>query len=95
MHIIKILLQVGDDGSVLAATEDEVFRSLIGEPNDGLSPLDPDINDVIEDDKDKEGSDDLVLDGDDLSVRADISKHLHIKNLCVSTCSPFENGKCP
>lgn len=83
---MKILLQVGDDGSVLAATEeDEVFQSLIGgQDNNGLSPLDPDVSDAVEDDEDKEGSDNLSdADGDDPSLRATAGELLHMTNVLL------------
>lgn len=52
-----ILLQVGDDGSVLAATEDEVFQSLVSGSGSGLSSFDPEGSDANEDEEDDEGSD--------------------------------------
>lgn len=80
-------MQVGDDGSVLAATEDDVFQSLIGEPDNGLSPLDPDVSDAVEDDEDKEGSDDLASDGgDDSSVKVNNSKLNSTAFPCFTLC---------
>ena len=70
-----MLSQVGDDGSVLAATEDDVFQSLVGGLDNGLSSYDPEGSDPVGDDDD-EGSDYVASDGDDSSGRANISKLL-------------------
>lgn len=51
-----LILQVGDDGSVLAATEDEVFQSLVGGSSGGLSSFDAEGSDGNEEDDDEEGS---------------------------------------
>jgi hypothetical protein len=55
-----LLLQVGDDGSVLPATEDEVFQSLVSGSGNGLSSFDPDGSDGGEDEEedDEEGEED-------------------------------------
>lgn len=85
-------MQVGDDGSVLAATEDDVFQSLIGGPDNGLSPLDPDVSDAVEDDEDKEGSDDLASDGGDSSVKVNNSKLNSTAFPCLLFCIYTENN---
>ena len=55
-----LLLQVGDDGSVLPATEDEVFQSLVSGSGNGLSSFNPDGSDGGDDDEgdDEEGEED-------------------------------------
>lgn len=42
---------MGDDGSVLPATEDEVFQSLVSGSGNGLSSFQPDGSDAGEDDE--------------------------------------------
>lgn len=53
-----MLLQVGDDGSVLPATEDEVFQSLVSGSGNGLSSFDPDGSDGSEEDEEEGEEDD-------------------------------------
>jgi hypothetical protein len=48
------LVKVGDDGSVLPATEDEVFQSLVSGSGNGLSSFQPDGSDAGEDDEEDE-----------------------------------------
>jgi hypothetical protein len=74
----KILLQVGDDGSVLAAIEDDVFQSLVGGLDNGLSFYNPEGGDTIRDDKEGEESDCVASDGDDSNGRTNISTFLHL-----------------
>lgn len=51
-------MQVGDDGSVLPATEDEVFQSLVSGSGNGLSSFGPDGSDAGEDDEEDEEEED-------------------------------------
>ena len=71
----KILLQVGDDGSVLAATEDDVFQSLVGGSDNGLSFYNPEGGDTIGDSKEEE-SECVASDGNDSNGRTNISMFL-------------------
>ncbi len=65
-YIINLTMtrQVGDDGSVLPATEDEVFQSLVEGSSAGLPPSYAGGSDVNEDDEDEERSD-VSLDSDE------------------------------
>lgn len=53
----KTFLQVGDDGSVLPATEDEVFQSLVSGSGNVLSSFNPGGRDRGEDEE-EDGEDD-------------------------------------
>ncbi|CAK9235149.1 unnamed protein product [Sphagnum troendelagicum] len=63
-RLVYKLVKVGDDGSVLPATEDEVFQSLVEGSSAGLPPSYAGGSDVNEDDEDEEGSD-VSLDSDE------------------------------
>jgi len=51
-RLVYKLVKVGDDGSVLPATEDEVFQSLVEGSSAGLPPSYAGGSDVNEDDED-------------------------------------------
>lgn len=53
-YLQGLFVQVGDDGSVLPATEDEVFQSLVSGSGNGLSSFRPDGSDAGEDDEEDE-----------------------------------------
>ncbi|KAG0560772.1 hypothetical protein KC19_9G012100 [Ceratodon purpureus] len=78
-RMVYKLVKVRDDGSVLAATEDDVFQCLVGGSDNGLSSYDPEGSDAVGDDDD-EGSDYVASDGDDLSGRTNI---IPIQDLAV------------
>lgn len=57
-RLVYKLVKVGDDGSVLPATEDEVFQSLVSGSGNGLSSFDADESGDGEDDEEDEEEDD-------------------------------------
>jgi hypothetical protein len=78
-----MMRQVGDDGSVLPATEDEVFQSLVEGSSAGLPPSYAGGSDVNEDDEDEEGSDvSLDSDEDDSDGKEDPSCQCIFRTFC-------------
>ncbi|KAG0560760.1 hypothetical protein KC19_9G011000 [Ceratodon purpureus] len=64
-RLVYKLVKVGDDGSVLPATEDEVFQSLVSGSGNGLSSFDPDGSDGGEDDEEDEEDEEEGEDDDE------------------------------
>lgn len=84
-------MQVGDDGSVLPATEYEVFQSLVSGSGNGLSSFDPDGSDAGEEDEDEEEEEDdegneFDTDEDEQDERGHNSKSLRPK--VYRSCNP-------
>jgi len=73
-RLVYKLVKVGDDGSVLPATEDEVFQSLVEGMSAGLAPSFTGGSDANEDYEDEEGSGgSLDSDDDDMDAKEDPS----------------------
>ncbi|KAH8963079.1 hypothetical protein BDL97_05G134100 [Sphagnum fallax] len=81
-RLVYKLVKVGDDGSVLPATEDEVFQSLVEGRSAELAPSFTGGSDSNEDYEDEEGSGgSLDSDDDDLDAKEDPSFSSELKNL--------------
>ncbi|CAK9877210.1 unnamed protein product [Sphagnum jensenii] len=81
-RLVYKLVKVGDDGSVLPATEDEVFQSLVEARSAELAPSFTGGSDSNEDYEDEEGSGgSLDSDDDDLDAKEDPSFSSELENL--------------